>query len=400
MKRSFLMMLLGTATLTGMASCNPSDNAAGVSQPFQGEWRTVIDQPFNVLDAAGEVAIRTVRIGNEGGDNFNNRGDIVVRYADVSRITVEMRKFTQVDSQALADEDFDKLSIWGSTSALPPAPYNLDDEDNCIDPSGQLPWQDDCQIAVFYDGQTQVDRSGADLRITLPRSFIYDLEIETDDNLADADYQNRGNVCVENLPGSADIKLSNGTAWVIVDETSNISPLCPADQRQACVDADWDSQCPCLVNDFEFGQVKITSNDGQAANAIVDIPSSPEFWVGYQLRNDGDNTPGNDEPGALCEAIVEDSAGAVRLAEGIDLGQKPNENQGSINYPGDTATEGAGYNIALKSDECLVILATEDPSDFVGVGEGPTQESDERGNVSICSGCARTVGCDGLVPGL
>ncbi|MGH1342668.1 MAG: hypothetical protein ACRBN8_14000 [Nannocystales bacterium] len=400
MKRSFLMMMLAAATLTGLASCNPADNSTGVAQPFRGEWETVIDQPFNIYAEDGTIEIQTVRIGDDGGDNFNNRGDVIVQYADVSRITVEMRKFTQVESQALAEEDFAKLSIWGSTATLPARPFTLDPEDNCVDPTGVQPWQDDCQIAVFYDGQVQVDRSGADLRVTLPRDFIFDLQISTDDNLADSDYQNRGNVCVENLPGSADITLSNGTAWVIVDENSSISPLCAAADVETCEAAGWASDCPCLAADLEFGQVKITSNDGQAADGIVDIPSASDFWVGYLLRNDGDNTPGNDEDGALCEARVDDSAGQVRLAEGIDLGQKPNENQGSINFPGDMATEGAGYNISMNSAECLVILATEDPNDFAGVGNGPTQDRAERGNLTICSGCARAVGCDDLVPGL
>ena len=37
---------------------------------------------------------------------------------------------------------------------------------------------------------------------------------------------------------------------------------------------------------------------------------------------------------------------------------------------------------------------------FVGVGLGPEQDSAERGNLTICSGCARSSGCKALVPGL
>lgn len=402
MKRSFLMML-AVATLTGLAGCPDSDdNSSGVSQPFrEGGWTLVVDQPFQVYAEDGTVNIGSLRIGSEGGDNFRNRGDVIVLYADVDRITVEMRKFTQVDSQGLADADYENLSIWGSTSSLPPPPFNLDDEDNCVDPQFQAPWQDGCQIAVFYDGQTQVDRSGADLRVTLPKEFIFTLTVVTEDNGADSDYQNRGNVCIENLPGSADISLSNGSAYVILDESMPEMPECPDDLRIECENAGWDPNgCGCLAQGFSFSQVKINSNDGQAADGWVDVPGTGNFWVGYNLRNDGQNTPGDDTPGALCEAVAMDSAGVVRLSDNTDLGQAPNTNQGSINYPGDPATEGAGYNIQMTSDECDSPLATETPSAFVGVGNGPEQDSEERGNLTICSGCVRSIGCDALIPGV
>ncbi len=404
MKRSFLMMMLAAATLTGMASCKSDGggSSSGVSQPFrESGWTVVIDQPFQVYAEDGTVNIGSLQIGNEGGDNFRNRGDVIVQYADVDRITVEMRKFTQVDSEALAEADYDKLSIWGSTSALPPPPFNLDPENNCVDPQFQAPWQDGCQIAVFYEGQTQVDRSGADLRVTLPKEFIFDLFVVTEDNDADSDYQNRGNVCIENLPGTADISLSNGSAYVILDETMPEMPECPDDLRIECEDSGWNPDgCGCLAQGFAFSQVKITSNDGQAADGWIDIPGTGDFWVGYNLRNDGQNTPGDDAPGALCEAVVMDSAGAVRLSDNTDLGQAPNSNQGSINYPGEPATEGAGFSIQMISDQCSVILATEDPSAFEGVGNGPEQESAERGNLTVCSGCVRSMGCDALLPGV
>lgn len=413
MKRLFLSMTLAALALPsiscgGSGGSGDTGSSSGDPQPFRDDWRTVIDQPFTVLAEDGETAnITSITIGNEGGDNFRNRGDVIVQYHDSPRIIVEMRKFTQVENQDLADADFDNLSIWASTASLPPPPFNLDDEDNCVDLTGEenwqarTEWQDGCQIAVFYNGQQQVDRSGADIRVTLPRDYIYDLFIVTEDNDADSDYQNRGNVCVEGLPGSADISLSNGTAWVILDESLNEMPECPADLRQMCIDANWaPTECPCLSQAFAFSQVKINSNDGQSSDGIVDIPSGGNFWVGYNLRNDGQNSPGNDEPGALCEAVADASAGAVRLSDNTNLDQAPNTNQGSINFPGEPATEGAGYNIQMTSDQCAVVLATEEPDGFVGIGNGPEQDSAERGNLTICSGCARSMGCDALVPGL
>ncbi|MCR9166011.1 MAG: hypothetical protein ACE37F_17115 [Nannocystaceae bacterium] len=412
MKRFFLSMTLAALAIPSLA-CGGSGNtgdtgsSSGDPVPFRDDWRTVIDQPFTVDIDPDTPNIRSIEIGNEGGDNFRNRGDVIVQYHDSPRIIVEMRKFTQVENQSLADEDFDKLSIFATTSTLPPPPFTLDEEDNCVDTSGEMnwqarkEWQDGCQIVVFYDGQQQVDRSGADIRVTLPREFIYDLTVTTEDNDADSDYQNRGNVCIEGLPGSADISLSNGTAWVILDESMNEMPECDAESRNTCVEAGWNpTECPCLAQAIAFSQVKITSNDGQSSDGVVDIPPGGDFWVGYNLRNDGQNTPGNEEPGGLCEAVADASAGEVRLSENTNLDQSPNNNQGSINFPGEPATPGAGYNIQMTSDQCAVVLATEDPDNFVGVGNGPEQDAEERGNFTICSGCARSVGCSGLVPGL
>ncbi len=407
MKRSILTIVLGLGALT-LAGCGDDTTGnsggdgggSGDAQPYRDDWREVVNQPFQVQDG-DDILISELIIGNEGGDNFRNRGDVIVQYADTDRITVEMRKFTMVQGQGLADDDFDKLSIFATTGSLPSRPYALAPEDNCVDPAGQMQWPDGCRIAVFYDGQTQVDRSGADLRVTLPRDFIYSLVIETEDNDADSDYQNRGNVCVEGLPGSADISLSNGSAWVILDPSMSEMPECPPNLRTACEEANWDPDaCDCLAQGFSFSQVKVATNDAQAADAIVDIPPGGDFWVGYSMRNDGQNLPGDDSPGALCEAVVEDSAGSVILNEGIDLGQSPNANQGSINYPGQPAVEGAGFSILLTSDTCAAPLGTEDPDNFAGVGNGPEQDSDERGNMTICSGCIRNTGCAELIPGL
>jgi len=404
MKRSFLSMMLATLALPVVTACPGDDGSQGEgnSRPFRDEWRTVINQPFETIAEDNSINIQSITIGDSGGANFNNRGDVIVQYHDEPRIIVEMRKFTMVESQGLADEDFDKLSIWGSTATLPPPPFPLEDDDNCVDPENSLPWQDGCQIAVFYDGQQQPDRSGADLRVTLPRDFIYDLSILTADNLEDSDYQNRGNVCIDGLPGSADVELQNGTAWVIMAENASEMPTCPADDRAMCEAANWDPTCPCLAppSMIPFGQVTIDSAGGQAANGVLDIPGGGDFWATYNMRNDGQNAPGNDEPGALCEAVVEESVGTVRVDESIDLTQSPNTNQGSINFPGSPATEGAGFNVQMNSDQCSVVLATEDPDNFVGAGEGATQDSEERGNLTICSGCARSIGCGELVPGL
>ena len=358
-------------------------------RPFRDAWRTVIDQPFSTYDVSGAVAISSLVIGDQGNDNFNNRGDVIVQYAETDRIVVEMRSFTMVDSQVLADADFAALEIRASTAPVPPPPYENDPVSDCVDPQGQKPWRDGCQIAVFYDGVTQPSRTGADLRVTLPRDFIYDLVIVTEDNDADTDYLNRGNVCVEGLPGSVDIQLSNGSAWVILEEGMPEMPECPGDLRSACEADAWDPvTCGCLSQGYAFSQVKVVSNDGQSSDATVDVPSG-DFWVGYNMRNDG---------GAPCEAFVDDDVGTVLLAAGTDLDGAPWSNQGTINYPGEPATLGAGYSVQLVSDTCTSVLSTENPDDFGGQGGGPDQVAAQRGNLRICLGCARSLGCDALVP--
>jgi len=402
MKRSFLSMMLAALALPTVAGCPGEDTGTSVSEPYRDEWRTVIDQPFAT---EGDGAVTSIQIGStgvgSGAGNFHNRGDVIVQYHDSDRILVEMRKFTMAESQELADDDFDKLSIWGSTGSLPNIPYNLSEEDNCVDPNGEMAWQSGCTVAVFYDGQQQAERSGADLRVTLPRTFIYDLTVETEDNAEDSDYQNRGNVCIEGLPGSADVSLSNGTAWVILDESMPEMPECPDMQRIPCEESNWDTTtCGCLINDFSFSQVKVASNDAQSTDVFVDIPSGGDFWVAHNLRNDGENEPGDETPGALCESVVDGSAGTVTLNEGIDLGTAPNVNQGMINYPGEPATPGAGFSIQASSDSCQVVSATEDPDNFVGLGMGSEQKSEERGNLTICAGCLRNSGCADLIPGL
>lgn len=395
MTRTAFRMIVCTLALAGCSS--EPDSTSG---PYRDQWRTVIDQPFIVHEADGTIAIGELAIGNASGKNFRNRGDIIVEYADTDRIKVEMRRFTHAANETDAALDFEKLSVWAASTSFPEAPFELDAEDNCVDPKGEMPWPDGCRVAVFYEGQVQLFRAGADLRVTLPKSFIYQLTVETDDNDADADYQNRGNVCIDGLPGSADITLSNGSAWVILDETMSEMPECPAALRAECEQGDnpWASDCGCLADGYGFSGVKITSNDGQAASATVDVPR--EFWTSYSLRNSGDNVPGDDRPGASCEAVVEPSTGVIVRQDNIDLGQDAGYDVGSINFPGLPAVSGAGYRVSMESDQCLVISATEDPDDFAGINQGPEQAADERGNLRMCAGCVRDMGCEALVPGL
>lgn len=413
MKRSVFTLLFGVVAVASLAGCNGNGNSgsgnsggngnSGDAQPFRDVWRTVVNQPFTTFDSEGGALITSLQVGGIGSDNYNNRGDIIVLYADTPNIQVEIRKFTMAPNEDLADEDFDKLALWAATSSPSGAGVPPDAEDDCVDPDGNAQWPDGCELRIYYDGQTQVARSGADIRVTLPNDFIYDLVIETEDNDADADYQNRSDVCVENLPGSTDINLSNGVASVILDPSMSEMPECPAADVATCQAGGWvNEECPCLMQNFSFSQTRIESNDATSADAIVDIPGTGTFWGGFIMRNEGMGfTPnGGDSPGELCVANIDASVGAVSFGEGIDPAQTPWNVQGSINYPGEPATAGAGYNITTVSKLCSDVQGTETPEGFVGRNNGSDQDSTERGNLTVCSGCLRAQSCNDIVPGV
>lgn len=363
------------------------------NQPVDDAWTLEIDQPF---DAA---AVQTLIIGGtEHADNFANRGNITVQYAATDRITVEIRRFTSASNSSGAQADFDRLSLWAyETVGNPSPPSQMDAADECIDSSGQAQWRDGCQIRVYYDGLSQLARSGADFRVTLPQTFTGELQLGTEDNDADPDYQDRGKVCVEGLAGSAEVDLGAGEAFVSLAADLNPFPLCAAAEIEACEDVGWEAACPCLAVQGVGNNLIVRSGDGQAADATVDVPE--QLWARYNLRNEGDGMDPNNEaePGGLCEASVSAGSGTLLPADTVDLTQAPWANDGLLNQPPAPAPQGAGYSITLQSDRCEVVLGTEHPEDFVGVGNGELQDANERGNVSICAGCVRTVGCEALM---
>jgi hypothetical protein len=215
---------------------------------------------------------------------------------------------------------------------------------------------------------------------------------------------------VENLSGSADIELGNGNAFVIISPNASIIPFCPAGQQATCVDEAWDPEtCPCLggTNPYTFASTKVTSHDAAAADITVDIP--PNFWAAVNLTNEGDaqmkgaagNTCAEGE-GSCCDATVDPTGFLNYIIDpsiGDEFTRNPWRNAGSINYPGEPAVNGAGYNIQLTSKECQAVTSTEDPEAFVGKGLGTDQDTAERGNLKVCTGCLRTATCEDLLPG-
>ncbi len=386
--------------LVFLCACGPEDPTSGGdtdgvsfddgAQPIEDVWRLEVDQPF---DAA---AVQSFVVGGvESNGNFANRGDVQVTFAETDRIRVEVRRFTFASSQAEADGDFDRLSLWAFASAgTSNPPDQMDAESACIDPDGAAPWADGCQLRLFYDGQSQAIRSGADLRITLPRAFTGSLEVETEDNDADSDYHDRADVCIEGLLGSADVQLGAGQAFVMLDPAITPFPGCSADEIAACEAASWVAGCPCLNANGAASSLIVRSGGNQAADATVDVPE--DLWARYNLRNEMDGqVPGDETPGAACPAQVDAGAGSIQA---IDFDTNtPWLNTGNVNQPPEPALQGAGYSVTLESDRCEVVTFTDSPDDYVGEGQGATQATAERGNLRVCAGCLANATCADLL---
>ena len=272
----------------------------------------------------------------------------------------------------------------------------VDAEDDCL-ASG---WQNDCEVRVYYDGLSQLRRSGADIRVTLPADYRQRINVVTQDNTEDEDYLNRGNVCISNLFASADIETESGNVWVSLAPDAYPAPKCSPAQIEACetwtveddmgneVAAPWAPECDCIaVGGGEFGLLSIDNRDDSSSNIMVDVPAN--LWTSINGQNKGDS---QEASGDHCEANV-----TVPNAIADDTGNDfPWQAKFNANYPGEPAIMGAGFTIQASSNACGPVAATESPSDFVGLGMGDTQESGERGNIEVCSDCI-VQSCDELI---
>ena len=351
--------------------------------PFRDEWRVEVDAAFPYLDAEGEAQIFEVIIGRgDDPQNFVNRGDVIVEHdGEEGRILIEIRRFTMAGSEETAEEDFAMLMPWAFSSDVgsPKLPQDMPPESDCSET-----WSDGCAFYVFYEGMRQLSRSGADIRVTLPPSYRHDLTIATSDNAEDADYHNRGNVCVSGLRGSAEIELESGTAIATLAETTLASPTCPAEMLAVCEASGWDASCPCIAEQYGYGTLRISSDDGLPANALVDTTET--LWAALDLTNMAGS-------GSTCTATVEVPGFESVLPPGDAWHER-----GSIAQP-EGALEGHGYSIQLVSGACGAVTTTESPEAFVGKGNGTRQTLEQHGHLQVCSGCVRALPCDELLPG-
>lgn len=379
----------------GGSGCNNEPPGTSDRSPFRDEWRTVVDEAFEHTASDGTPQIFELTIGGrEENDNFANRGDVIVTFDGMpNRILIDMRRFTFNTTQEAADVDFENLALWASDSP-PGGPTQPEMEEDCILGG----WRNGCEVRVLYDGLSQLQRSGADIRVRLPPDYRYKLNVITEDNIEEEDYLNRGNVCVSDLFASADLEVESGKVWASLAAEVTPAPKCSQEQIDKCenwvdpdtmVPAPWAPACDCIaVGGGEFGRLEINSREDTAADIVVDMPSG--LWASVKAENTGDM---QEEAGDHCDATVE-----VQDFMPNETGNdSPWEKFGSTNYPGPPAIAGAGFSVVASSKSCEPVAFTEDPDDFVGIMRGGEQTSEERGNVQVCTDCI-TQTCDQLIP--
>jgi hypothetical protein len=386
--------ILGFLSALMISACGESPPTSLSLGPHRDEWYMAVDTEFTYQDGDGNPLITSVIIGGgrTSDGNFANQGDVIVK-ADGPNgyITVEMRKFAWVESEDAAEEAFPRLELWAfSTNVDNPRPP--DDMDPGADCSVDG-WQEGCGIRVYYDGQLEPQRFGADLRVTLPEEYRHNINVFTSDNDFDDDYLNRGNVCISNLNGTADVELEQGLAFVILDEDTSPAPACPPDDIEACEnatdpdtgdDAAWNENCPCYNYTHGFGAAKVESPDGAAASVTFDVPS--DLWAVFSLTNDGENQ----SPECVADVLWDEAE--------LEPQDRPWKKRGEANHPA-AAIAGFGFSITGISGDCANVLFTEDPEDYKGDGKSDEQAAETRGNLTLCDGCARDRSCDELLAG-
>ena len=349
-------------------------------RPYRDQWRLESEIEFPTAEVA-ELVVGGVRTN----DNYANNGDIIVRFdGPPNLMRVELRRFTFTTSQANAEEDYSHLHLWAYSGGLAP-PESKAPEEDCV----LQGWSSGCALRVYYEGLSQLVRSGADIRITLPPDFRNRLALTTADNAISDNYHNRGDVCVEGLNASADIELASGRVFVAMDPAITPAPRCSAEQVEACenwttvdaqgqtVAAPWDLQCDCLAQlDGAFGNLTVDGRDGFATDITIDMPE--DLWSTIQLDNTG---PGQSASGTFCTADI-DLPAVVQDEIGNDF---PWEARGSTNFPGVPAVMGAGYTVLASSAGCGPVSHTGSPELYAG--ESGSQAIYDRGNIQVCAGC-------------
>jgi hypothetical protein len=293
-----LCVLGSTATLT---AC-PNDNPSVVAQePFRDGWVTEYEGDFDTIDedADNVPRITNLIIGTPDpfGDNFINRGDVIVDFTGESeRIKIEMRRFTFANNETAAEEDvYDKLELWAynASTGTPKKPDEMEEDADCTDDAEA--WLDGCAIYVYYDGQNQLERAGADIRVTLPADYRQEVTILTSDNLIEDTYPNHGNVCINNLNAHADVTLESGVAHVKMADDVTPAPQCPAALVNDCINIDepgttanlegeiWSRNCAC-ANMLLMGSVSVEADEPYSADITVDTPI--DLWASVRAENE------------------------------------------------------------------------------------------------------------------
>ncbi len=377
-----------------LAACGDDNNPSVVMQePFRDEWRTEHEGNIELLndDEDNTPRITNIIVGTPDpfGDNFLNRGDVIVDFTgEEGKIKIELRRFTFANNETAAEEEiYPKIELWAynASQSSPKKPADMEEDADCTDDAED--WLDQCAIYIYYDGQNQLERAGADIRVTLPPDYRQGIEILATDNLIEDAYPNHGDVCINNLNASADITLESGVALVKMADDVTPAPGCSAAGIKDCTDVDddttfasmeglWTSNCACAKN-LDMGSLTVEADAPYSANITVDTPVA--LWTSITAENEAG---GGDE---TCPVSVEDYGSAFVPDEATFDPNEPWFLKGDANKPSEAALAGGGFAFKLTSAACNPVAAVENPSDWKPDDTNP--EAETRGFITVCSGC-------------
>ena len=367
-------------TSTGGPVCPDGD---ATQKPFRGEWKTVVDAPFTAAD------ISTISIGRlEQEENWGNKGDVLIEFdlpAGSNNIQIETRPYTHAECEADAEQIFDNMYLWAATTSTPTVFKDLDADETCIalkeergdvlpDPDNTVAWQDGCYVYHYYDGQAAPQRSGADIRVHLPVDYMGEVNAITDDNTVEDDYPLRGDIIVNGLCNGGSFTLSNGAAEIKMCDNLSIAPNCSQDQINTCEMMGWSITCGCDI----FGQLEVKANPATGPDITIDFPN--DLWI--YAKFDNEQTGAVAGSPTSCDATI-----ANCTADTCAIDQSPETPwKGTVtyNFPGDMATQGAGYAISTTAERCQAVPEVEKPGDWM---QGVAPEGDRRGFTTLCTGC-------------
>ncbi|MEM6293738.1 MAG: hypothetical protein AAGA54_20860 [Myxococcota bacterium] len=318
---------------------------------FRGEWTRVIHQVLP--DDVEEISIG----GELAGNNFGNRGSVVIRYGEPGRVLVDARPFATGVTEDDARQSMEGLRVRATTRG--PSPEL---ETDCV-----VVWKDKCAIRVVHDGNLQPQGSGADLIVTVPEGWPGRLRIETETIDLGEGSPLRADICVDGLSGFLEAELDTGRTLIRLDDDIETTPGCEGDD--------------CL-----FGFVRVLAADG-AANVVVDTPD--DLWTRFSMNTPGHNPHDVPESSPSCAASFERDD--VVYAPGVDP-DGPNAHVRGIAAAPPDATESQGFEVTVHSESCFDVATLDVQGDCM------TQEAvQRRGDLRLCAGCLDADPCASLL---
>ena len=361
------------AFMLALSGCEPEPIVLGGPEdegerPRETPWMTIVDAlPF-------PAEISTLTIGRHRyDDNFANSGDVEVYFdQDLPVITVAMRVYDFADKRTFLGDDevegtMNRMHLWAyATPGDPKRPGDMPAQQDCTVGA----WKDGCKIHLFYDGLFMPLRSGADLRVHLPRSYRGRLAVVTDDNHGEPDYPRLGDVVIDGLCGSGEVALAEGSAAIKLCRELSPAPTCPVDQVAACEAIGWSPLCPCAPE--SYGALRIEAEAPSAANITVDMPDS--VWASVTLDNQ------DPEQADACMPEITNCGESCVLGGDSSL-----ITSAEYNDPGPDAPAGGGYQVVARSARCGPVELFASPGDYIDELSEPMVE--QHGHIRVCTDC-------------